>query len=253
MSMPASAYPGILAEAIGIVGADGAAIRGYLARPLGPGPYPAVLLMHHRPGLDEWYLQTTRRFAAQGYIALCADLYSRDGAGAVDGVAARVNAAGGVADERVLADAEASLALILGMPQASGRVAAFGTCSGGRHALLVGCRSEHVDAVVDCWGGRVVVAADDRTPQQPVPPIEMLDSLRGPVLGIFGLDDSSPSPDEVDALEAELVRLGMSHEFHRYAGAGHGFFYENRPANYRAEQARDGWKKVDAFLRRTIG
>jgi carboxymethylenebutenolidase len=251
--MPPSAHPGIIAETVGIVGADGDSIRGYLARPLDPGPHPAVLLLHHRPGLDEWYLNATRRFAARGYIALCPDLYSRDGEGDVDDVAALVNAAGGVADERVLADARAAIALIRSMPQAAGRIAVFGTCSGGRHALLVACRSDHVDAVVDCWGGRVVAGGDDITPQQPVAPVEMLETLRGPVLGIFGLDDSSPSPDEVDALESELVRLGRSYEFHRYVGAGHGFFYEDRPANYRAEQARDGWKKVDDFLRRTIG
>ena len=45
----------------------------------------------------------------------------------------------------------------------------------------------------------------------------------------------------------------MPHEFHRYEGAGHGFFYEDRPANFRAQQARDGWLKVFDFLARTIG
>jgi len=252
MSLPAGASDGMLAEVIGYPGSDGRVVHAYLARPLGDGPYPAVLLLHHRPGLDEWYLRTTRRFAEHGYIALCPDLYSRAGSGDVDDVAARVNADGGVADAQVVADARAAIALLRSMPRSSGKVATFGTCSGGRHALLVACRSD-VDAVVDCWGGRVVVRPEDCTPQQPVPPLTMLPDLRAPLLGIFGLDDSSPSPAEVDALEAELGRLQRPFEFHRYAGAGHGFFYEHRPANYRAEQARDGWSKVDAFLRRTIG
>ena len=47
--------------------------------------------------------------------------------------------------------------------------------------------------------------------------------------------------------EAELKKHGRHYEFHRYDGAGHGFFYYDRPA-YRQEQAVDGWKKVWAFL-----
>lgn len=252
MSMPAGADHGMIAEIIGFPSADGTPVRGYLARPLGAGPYPAVLLLHHRPGLDEWYLRTTRRFAERGYIALCPDLYSRAGSGDVDDVAARVNADGGVADEQVVADSRAAIALLRSMPRSSGALATFGTCSGGRHALLVASRAD-VDAAVDCWGGRVVVDADACTPEQPVAPIAMLSDLCGPLLGLFGLDDTSPSPAEVDTLESELGRWGKAFEFHRYADAGHGFFYEHRPANFRADQARDGWERVDAFLRRTIG
>lgn len=247
------AYAGMIAETIPLSGAGGDPIRAYLARPLGPGPFPSVLLLHHRPGWDAWYRQTARRFAEHGYVALCPDLYARDGSGDPDDVAAKVNAAGGVADERVVADAEASITLLREMPQNSGRIATFGTCSGGRHALLVACRSERVDAVVNCWGGRVVVADGDVTPQQPVPPVELVAGLRAPLLGLFGLDDSSPAPADVDLLEAELVRHGKEYEFHRYEDAGHGFFYDDRPANFRAQQARDGWQKVFDFLTRTIG
>jgi carboxymethylenebutenolidase len=47
--------------------------------------------------------------------------------------------------------------------------------------------------------------------------------------------------------EAELKKYGKLHVFHRYAGAGHGFFYWHRPL-YRPEQAMDGWGKVLAFF-----
>ena len=42
-------------------------------------------------------------------------------------------------------------------------------------------------------------------------------------------------------------RLDTPYEFHRYDGAGHGFFYWHRPL-YRPEQAMDGWAKVFAFF-----
>ena len=47
--------------------------------------------------------------------------------------------------------------------------------------------------------------------------------------------------------EAELKKHGKNYEFHRYDGAGHGFFYWHRPL-YRPEQAMDGWSKILAFF-----
>ena len=75
----------------------------------------------------------------------------------------------------------------------------------------------------------------------------MTDDLNCPLLGIFGNDDRSPSPEEVDQHEEVLKKSGKIYEFHRYDGAGHGFFYWDRPL-YRVEQAMDGWDKVWAFF-----
>ena len=66
-------------------------------------------------------------------------------------------------------------------------------------------------------------------------------------LGLFGNDDRAPSPEQVNRHEAELKKHGKAHEFHRYDGAGHGFFYWHRPL-YRPEQAMDGWNKIWAFF-----
>jgi len=75
----------------------------------------------------------------------------------------------------------------------------------------------------------------------------MTKDVSAPVLGLFGNDDQSPTPAQVDQHEAELKRHGKTYEFYRYDGAGHGFFYYNRPS-FRAEQAADGWEKVFAFF-----
>jgi carboxymethylenebutenolidase len=51
--------------------------------------------------------------------------------------------------------------------------------------------------------------------------------------------------------EAVLKFLRKEYEFHRYDGASHGFFAADR-ANYRPEQAVDGWSKVFAFFGHTL-
>ena len=71
--------------------------------------------------------------------------------------------------------------------------------------------------------------------------------LAAPLLGIFGNDDSHPSPAQVDLHEEELKRHGKDYEFHRYDGASHGFFYYQAPM-YRPEAAMDGWAKIFAFF-----
>jgi len=88
-----------------------------------------------------------------------------------------------------------------------------------------------------------VMKPDDINERMPESPIDMTDDLSAPLLGIFGLDDMSPTPEEVDQHEAVLKSAGKTYEFHRYEGAGHGFFAVDRPS-YRVEQAVDAWSKV---------
>ena len=79
----------------------------------------------------------------------------------------------------------------------------------------------------------------------------MTADLSCPLLGIFGNDDQNPTPTQVDQHEAELKKHGKNYEFHRYDGAGHGFFYYDRAA-YRPQQAMDAWAKVFAFFEKYL-
>ncbi len=245
-------YEGILAETVSLAGANGDLINAYMARPLGPGPFPAMVLAHHMPGWDEWYRETTHKFATHGYVAVCPNLYFRNGHGTPEDVAAKVRADGGIPDEQAVGDLAGAMAYLRSLPYASGKVGIFGTCSGGRHAYLAACLVAGFDAIVDCWGGRVVMPPERLNANFPVAPIDYTAELSCPILGLFGNDDTSPPPDQVDQHEVELKKFGKVYEFHRYPGAGHGFFYYHRP-NYRQAQAVDGWEKIFAFLGKHLG
>jgi carboxymethylenebutenolidase len=233
-------------------GANGDQIHAYVARPEGAGPFPGVVLVHHLPGWDELYQEFTRRFANQGYIAISPDLYCRDGHGTPDDVAAKIRADGGVADDRVIGDMSAAADWVRAQPGSNGKVGIIGTCSGGRHSVLVASRAPgKFNAVADLWGGGVVAPKESLTPKQPVAPVDYTKDLDAPLLGLFGNDDQRPSPADVDVHEAELKKHNKSYEFYRYDGAGHGFFYYDRPI-YRQQQAMEGWGKVFTFFEKHL-
>ena len=71
-------YEGMLAETTAITSTSGDVINAYFARPLGAGPFPGMVLIHHMPGWDEWYREATRKFAHHGYATLSPDLYHRE-------------------------------------------------------------------------------------------------------------------------------------------------------------------------------
>ncbi len=245
------ANDGMIAETVMLKGYQGDSINAYQARPQGAGPFPGVVLIHHAPGWDEFYRETTRRFAQHGYIAICPNLYARFGQGSADDMAAKARGEGGVPDDSVVADCQAALDHLRSLPNSTGKVGIIGTCSGGRQTYLTACRTQAFDAAVDCWGGRVVMAPEDLNPRQPVSPIDLTKDLNCPMLGLFGNDDQNPAPAQVDQIEAELKKHGKAHEFFRYDGAGHGFIYYDRPA-YRQEQAMDAWGKIFAFFEKNL-
>ena len=244
-------YQGMHAETVRIQGHNNDEIEAYYARPLGIGPFAAVVVLHHAPGWDEWSTEATRKLAHHGYLAICPNLHHREGPGSADDMAAAVRSAGGVPDDRCLGDTEGSMRYLRSQPYANGKVGIIGFCSGGRQAYLAACKIPALNAAVDCWGGRVIATPEQLTPRQPVAPIDLTKDMACPLLGIFGEDDANPTPADVARTEEELKRLGKTYEFHTYKGAGHGFFAADRPA-YRPEAAVDGWQQVFAWFEKYL-
>jgi carboxymethylenebutenolidase len=240
-------YEGMIAESISLVGHAGDTLEAYMARPLAALNVPGVVVIHHMPGWDEWTREVVRKFAQHGYAAVAPHLFSRFGAGSWDDAAAAARAAGGVADTQVMGDLDAAARSVQALPYSNGRVGVIGFCSGGRQAYLAACKLSSIDAAVDCWGGRFIPKPEDLTPLRPVPVIDLTPSMRVPLLGIFGNDDANPDVEQVNQTEAVLKAHGKDYEFHRYDGAGHGFFAVDRPG-YRPEQATDAWRHVFAFF-----
>ncbi|MDF1591575.1 MAG: dienelactone hydrolase family protein [Desulfobacterales bacterium] len=244
-------YQGMIAETIGIYGHNRDLIDAYLARPLGGGPYPGVVLIHHMPGWDEATKEIVRKFAYHGYACIAPHLHHREGPGSDEEISARVRAAGLVPDERCLADVDAAARYLEAQPYYSGRIGVIGFCSGGRQVYLTACNIPRFNAAVCCYGGRIVAKPEDLTERQPVAPIDMTQNLACPLLGLFGAEDTSPSPQDVARIEQELKRFNKTYEFHTYENAGHAFFSVDRD-RYRVHAAVDGWNKVFGWFKKYL-
>jgi carboxymethylenebutenolidase len=240
------------AETIHITGHGGDEIEAYLARPAGDEKRGGVVVIHHLPGYDRGTKEIVRRFAELGYDAICPNLYWRDAPGAApDDAAATARAQGGVPDERLVGDVGGAAAYLRGLPTSNGKVGVIGYCSGGRQSVLAACNLE-LDAAVDCYGAFVVGTPPEGFPLKVTNLVDQLPNLSCPLLGLFGNEDSYPSPEQVDELDEILTRLGKPHEFHRYDDAGHAFFSVDRPS-YRVAAALDGWERIASFYKANLG
>jgi carboxymethylenebutenolidase len=242
----------LIAETIRIQGHGGDEIEAYQARPAEDGDRGGVVVIHHMPGYDRATKEIVRRFAELGYNAICPNLYWREAPGAApDDAAATARAQGGVPDERLVGDVSGAATHLRSLAGANGRVGAIGYCSGGRQSVLAACHCE-LDAAVDCYGAFVVGTPPEGFPLQVTNLVDQLPQLRAPLLGLFGNEDSYPSPEQVNELDEILTSLDKPHEFHRYDDAGHAFFSVDRPS-YRVAAANDGWERIITFYATHLG
>jgi len=242
----------LTARTIRINGAEGDEIEAYQARPDEPGPRGGVVVIHHMPGYDRETKEIVRRFAELGYDAICANLYWREAPGAApDDAAATARAQGGVPDARLLGDVEGAIRHLRGLDSSNGKVGVIGYCSGGRQSVLVACNLD-VNAAVDCYGAFVTGTPPENSPLQVKNLVHQLPNLGCPLLGLFGVEDRFPNPDQVEELHKILEANAKEHEFHSYEGAGHSFFSVDRPA-YRPQAAIEGWQQIKEFYGRELG
>jgi carboxymethylenebutenolidase len=233
-------------------GHEGDEVEAYLAQPEGDAVHGGVVVIHHLPGYDRATKEMVRRLAELGWDALCPNLYSREAPGADPAdAAATVRAAGGVPDQRLVGDVRAAAAYLRALPTSNGRVGVIGHCSGGRQAVLAACELD-LDAVVDCYGAFVTGEPPAGHPLKVTSLVDRLPGLRAPLLGLFGAQDSTPSPAHVAELDDRLTQLERPHELHTYDDAGHAFFAVDRPA-YRVAAANDGWERIDRFFSTHLG
>jgi carboxymethylenebutenolidase len=244
-------YESQFSETITYHAHNGDLIDAYIARPLGAGPFPSVVIIHHMPGWDVYNKEIARRFAHHGYAAISPNLHFREGKNSPEENSSSIRAAGGMPDDRTMGDVQSAIKYMRALPFTSDKVGVIGYCSGGRQSFLAGCILKGIDAVVSCYGGGVVAKPEELTSIQPIAPLSFTKDMQCPILGLFGVEDTRPSPEDVLKTENELKKFNKTYEFVSYEHCGHAFFAVDRP-QYRVHAALDGWKRVLAWFEKYL-
>jgi carboxymethylenebutenolidase len=214
---------------------DRAPMRVYVNAPAG-GPHPGVVVIMQGTGLDAFATGIADRLAAEGYATIAPDLYHREPPDSNGSLATIMQKIGRLRDEQIEHDVNTAIAYLQGM--GCPKIGIVGFCMGGRVAYLMAARNPNLAAAVVFYGGNIMNAWGDNPA-----PFALTPQIHCPVLGLFGSEDTNPSPEDVRQLDAALTAAGKVHEFHIFPGAGHAFMTEGSP-RYHAEAAAAAWPKV---------
>ncbi len=219
-------------------------IPAYRAMPAKGGPFPTVLVIQEIFGVHEHIKDICRRFAKLGYYAIAPELYARQGDVAgmtnIPDIVAKVVSK--VPDKQVMGDLDAAVAYAKKSGKAdTAKLACTGFCWGGRIVWLYAAHNPDLKAGA-AWYGRLVPSGPV-SDLQPKHPIDVVDSLKAPVLGLYGGADTGIPNESVEKMKEALKKAGKPSEIELYPDTPHGFYADYRPS-YRKDKADDAWKKL---------
>ncbi len=208
-----------------------------LMTPDGPGPYPAILVLHTSGGLQSGDLEFAKRLVQEGYVALVPSFLEAYGIRPQNRQSAFTTYA-----EPIYLDFIASLETLRSNEKVNGKkVGAIGFSNGGYFALWLAGTGQ-VQAGISYYGALSGAGTDKSLNRFR----QAFSSKSAPVLILHGSDDSTVPIKNAIELDTILNAAQSPHEFHQYVGAEHRFERDSGASNEAA--AADAWQRSQAFL-----
>jgi carboxymethylenebutenolidase len=221
-------------------------IPGYRAMPDTSGPFPTILVVQEVFGVHEHIKDICRRLAKAGYFAVAPALYAREGDVArMSDMKQVMQVVAKVPEPQVASDLDATVAWAKSTGKAdTSKLGITGFCWGGRQVWLYAAHNPDVKAGVS-WYGVLQRPKSDMAPDNP---IDLVQRINPPILGLYGGADPGIPVAQIDAMRAALKAAGKPSEIVVYPDTPHGFNADYRPS-YRPQQAKDGWKRMLAWFK----
>lgn len=232
---------------------NGFSVPFYCAAPVGKKNLPIILVVQEIFGVHAYIADVCRRLAHAGYMAIAPDLYVRQGDASqytdIGKLLSEVVAK--VPDEQVMGDLDAAVAWAAAHGGNAKKVGITGFCWGGRITWLYAQQRQSVKAGV-AWYGRLVGTPSPLTPQHP---LDLAATLKAPVLGLYGGQDSGIPLTTINQMKDALAEAAAkgnaaakASQFVVYPDAPHAFHADYRPS-YRKAAAEDGWSRALAWFK----
>ncbi len=220
--------------------ADGTELAAYEGHAIEPGGSGVVVLPDVR-GLFAFYERLVDQFAACGVDAIGLDYFGRTAG--TEPRAAEWDSWPHVEATRP-AQVRDDVAAAVGRLRESrsvDRVFTVGFCFGGCQSFAQAYGRHGLAGAVGFYGF-------PRSRGEAMPaPVEHVDEMECPVLGLFGGADEAIPVEVVDEFDAALTTAGVEHQLHVYPDAPHSFFDRRQDAY--ADASLDAWSRVLAFVR----
>jgi carboxymethylenebutenolidase len=209
-------------------------------------PPAAVIVLQEAFGVNDHIQDVTRRFAAEGYLALAPDLFHRSGKKTVDysDFDTAMQLIGELGPEPIIADVGAVLTTLADEDGiGADRTAIVGFCFGGR-AAFTAATALPITATVVFYGPGIASG--------PHAVVDQTANITGPVLMLVGDADPTIPAEDLAAIEAAAGQSSVELRSVVFAGAGHAFHCDARPQQYVADAANKAWQDTTEFLAQTI-
>jgi carboxymethylenebutenolidase len=225
---------------------EGGSIPGYCAMPDTGGPFPTILVVQEIFGVHEHIKDICRRLAKVGYFAVAPALFAREGdVVAMSDIKQIMAVVVKVPEPQVASDLDATVAWAKSTGKAdASKLGIVGFCWGGRQVWLYAAHNQNLTAGVAWYG----VLHRPKTNLTPDNPIDLVQRINAPILGLYGGADPSIPVNQIDAMLAALKKAGKPSEIIVYPDTPHGFNADYRPS-YRPKQAKDAWQRMLRWFR----
>jgi carboxymethylenebutenolidase len=211
-------------------------MRGYLVKPAGEGPFPAVLVVHENRGLNPYIEDVARRAAVEGFLTLAPDGLAPIGGYPGNDEDGKVMQKS-LDKEKLFTDMLNSAIFLKGHELSSGKLGATGFCYGGGVVNNLAVRmGKDLNAGVPFYGR--------------APATEDVPKIQAPLLIQYAENDPRVNASREayrEALEANKKDFVM----HIYEGTRHGF-HNNSTPRYDEEQAKIAWDRTIAFFKKHL-
>jgi carboxymethylenebutenolidase len=208
------------------------AIRAYVARPSGTGPFPVVIMVHEWWGLKAEIAGKADALAKDGYIVVAPNLFRGN---TTDWFPTAIWQVSNTPTTQIDGDLDAVLQWINNQPDANhNQIAIMGFCFGGGTALRYSVNTPAITATAVFYGSVITDPAK-------------LKKIQGPVLGIFGGADTMIPQKDVAAFDAGLTAAGIPHQVTTYDGEPHAFVKGIADINKGGNQQK-AWNQLREFL-----
>ncbi len=220
----------------------------HIFRPKGNGPFPGILFVHGRRGIDDWNRLSARRLAARGFLVYAPDLYK----------GRFISQFPIKHDYEVEGDLGKALdAMLMDKDLKGGRVCSVGISRGGYYTLKLAVAQGRQHKAIACYVGFYPHMQDPNAPEpaQVYQYAPEVDKFNLPALVFIGEQEQYHRRRSIEASVSSWQARQLNARLVIYPGVGRGFDFRGGDVRSFGDNlaGQDAVRRTANFVRQHLG